>query len=331
MTTIQLECGFDAPILTTEYPVFPLDIGGLHFTDKARDAADWLVAYYDRKEPIPTRVPRSRRILVLTEPGADLPAGFVNQFGILVAPQEIGGFNGVWVQNHGALPYGFGRDVSRQGFPSIYDYAALQSLEPPEKRDAVAVVVSRKTLFPGHRRRLRFLKALKAALNERLDLFGDGLNKIPIKADAILPYKYHLALENTVMPSYWTEKLADAYLGYALPIVSGPPDLARWFPEESFLRIDLERPEAAISAIEAALDGNLYAERLPAIREARSRLMENERLCPLIARVIAAHPDETPRLAAPELIQPMSKKPLPKRIAREIGRAVWRLDPRLRM
>ena len=50
------------------------------------------------------------------------------------------------------------------------------------------------------------------------------------------------------MPSYWTEKLADAYLGYALPVVSGPNNLAEWFPEESFVPIDIDDPARAKSA-----------------------------------------------------------------------------------
>ncbi len=205
-------------------------------------------------------MPRERRILVLTEPDTDLSADYVNQFGILVAPQLIAGFTGIWHQSHGALPNRFARDVTKPGYASAFSYDELVFLQPPEKRNAVAVVLSRKSLLPGHRRRQRFVRQLKVALGDRLDVFGDGYRKIGLKADAILPYKYHLALENTVMPSYWTEKVADAFLGFALPFVSGPPDLARWFPEDSFVPIDLADIAKAIDTVVSTMERDIYAE-----------------------------------------------------------------------
>ena len=327
---VQLDCGSDDHVLRTEYPRFPHEIGALRFVNDNPLGADWLVETLDIRHAVTTHVPRARRILVLTEPDTDLAADYVNQFGILVAPQFIAGYTGTWYQGHGALPNRFSRDVTKPGFASAYTYEELVVLEPPEKRDAVAVVLSRKSLLPGHRRRLRFVQRLKTVLGDRLDVFGEGHRTIGLKADAILPYKYNLALENTVMPSYWTEKVADAYLGFALPFVSGPPDLARWFPEESFVPIDLDDTARAIEIVVAGLDGDIYASRLPAIIEARNRVIHRERLCPMIARVIAAHPNEAPRLAQAETVLPAPKRPPRRRIAREIRRIYGRLDILLR-
>ena len=330
LAIVQLECGLSEPIVRTEYPEFPLTLDSLHFTAEGAERADWVVATFEIKHSFATRVPRERRILVLTEPVPDLPAGYVNQFGILVAPQLIRSFSGIWHRSHAALPSTFARDVTRPGHASVYTYADLVALRPPQKRDAITVVVSGKTLFPGHRRRLQFLRLLKDAIGDHLEVYGDGLRKIPIKADAILPYKYHLVLENTVMPSYWTEKLADAYLGYALPVVSSPNNLAEWFPEESFVPIDIDDPARAIATIKAVLDDDIYERRLPAIVEARDRLLRNERLCPLIARVIAAFPNSAAPLAAARTITPAPKLPPLARILREIRRSYWKLDGRLR-
>ncbi len=330
LAAVQLAAGLDESILRTEYPAFPLTLGPLHFTTEAADGAGWLVATFEIKRSITTRVPRERRILVLTEPISDLPARYVNQFGILVAPQQIRSFSGIWHRSHGALPAAFSRDVSRPGHPSIYSHAELVALPPPEKRDVVSAVVSGKTLFPGHRRRLRFLKMLKEAIGDRLEIYGDGLHKVAVKADVILPNKYHLVLENTVMPFYWTEKLADAYLGYALPLVSGATNLAEWFPQDSYVPIDIDDPAQAIATIVAAMDEDIYARRQPAIAEARDRLIHKERLCPLIARVIAAHPNAAAPLAAAETVTPAPKLSPVARVAREVRRAYWKLDAQLR-
>jgi hypothetical protein len=330
LTNVQLETGLTADDYRLEHGRFPLEIGSLRFVNDQPLDADWLVETFDFKYAVTSRVPRARRILVLTEPDTDLAPDHVNQFGILVAPQRIAGFTGIWYQSHGALPNRFAIDVTKPGSAAAFTYEELVSLKPPEKRDAVAVVFSRKSILPGHRQRQRFVRRLKQVLGDRLDIFGDGYRKIGLKADAILPYKYHLALENTVMPSYWTEKVADAYLGYALPLVSGPPDLSRWFPEESFIAIDLDDIGRAIDVVVAAIDGDVYVERVPAIVEARRRVIFEERLCPVVARVIAANPSDAAPLAAVETILPAPKRPPIRRIAREIRRIYGRLDMVLR-
>ena len=95
---VQLDGDIDEQVQKSEYPRFPLEIGALRFVVDDAMGADWLVATFDIAYSIVTRVPRERRILVLTEPDTDLAADYVNQFGILVAPQFIAGFAGIWHQ-----------------------------------------------------------------------------------------------------------------------------------------------------------------------------------------------------------------------------------------
>ena len=68
-------------------------------------------------------------------------------------------------------------------------------------------------------------------LGDGLGAVGDGHRKIGLKADAILPYKYHLALglldgEGCRCLS----RLRAAIRSRAAP------DLARWFPDEASCR-----------------------------------------------------------------------------------------------
>ena len=265
------------------------------------------------------------------EPTVSFGSEYINQFGVLVSPFNIDGFKGVWFQEHGALATFFGVRFAKGIEPHVeIDHAALMNLPTPEKRDAISVVTSRKSILPGHRKRLRFVRHLQRVLGDRLEIHGRGFHEIADKADAILPCRFHLVLENTVMPSYWTEKLADAWLGYAFPIVSGPPDLARWFPPESYVSIDIDDPEAATEIVLRTMAEGVSAERFAAILEARRRVLTEERLCPLIARVIAAHPSDAPRLTAAETIWPPAKPPPWRRISREISRAIWQADTWIR-
>ena len=80
-----------------------------------------------------------------------------------------------------------------------------------------------------------------------------GFDPIPDKWDAIYLYKYHIVLENCSIPDYWTEKLADAFLGLAYPIYYGCTNLSSYFPEKSFTPIDIDNPEQAISILKKLL------------------------------------------------------------------------------
>ena len=84
------------------------------------------------------------------------------------------------------------------------------------------------------------------------------LNLIEQKADALDPYRYHLAVENYIGPHYWTEKLADAFLGYTLPFYCGAPNAADYFPEESFIPIDINNFDGALETIRRAIADKEY-------------------------------------------------------------------------
>jgi hypothetical protein len=47
-----------------------------------------------------------------------------------------------------------------------------------------------------------------------------------------------------VLDNYWTEKLADAFLGFSVPIYHGCPNIADYFPKDSMILIDINDAEA---------------------------------------------------------------------------------------
>ena len=189
-----------------------------------------------------TTLPRERRILLVSEPPnvARYPARYVNQFAVLVSPFQVKGFRGRHVRSHPALPWHFGwkravdPGVDENHADWFMSFREIRGIPIPEKTRALSAVTSTKHFTREHRRRLDFVSRFGAVAGGRLDVFGDGIRRIREKADAILPYRYHLVLENNTTDSFWTEKLADAFLGYSLPLFSGCRDLARWFPEQSY-------------------------------------------------------------------------------------------------
>ncbi len=135
-----------------------------------------------------------------------------------------------------------------------YGYDELSQLQPGAKANRISVVCSDLTTTAGQRRRLALLDHLKAALGDAIVHYGRGFTPIGDKLDAILPHRFHLVLENSCSPDYWTEKLSDAYLGWAHPIYAGCPNLRDYFPATGFTAVDVTHPDAAVAIIRALLE-----------------------------------------------------------------------------
>jgi hypothetical protein len=283
---------------------------GVTFNFAASPEDDWLVVYDDIRAPVKTRVPASRRILFVTEPPGQkrYPARFANQFGILVSPYTLEGYRGEWIAQQPAINWFYGVDfasgkpVSRIGIDGLRNFPV-----PADKQKRISVVCSSKAHLPGHRARLALLERLRAEFGSLIDVYGRGFQPIGDKADAIAPYRYHLVLENNSCPHFWTEKIADPYLGYSLPIFAGCPNITDYFPERSLVRIPAVTDlDAAVRVVGDVLAQDPWADRLDAIRAARTALIERHNLFSVLARLTAAKV-QTGRLSQDDEILPGSE------------------------
>jgi hypothetical protein len=157
---------------------------------------------------------------------------------------------------------------------SAYNYDAFLRLRPGSKLDRISVITSNKKNFPGHLKRLKFIHALRNSdLASKIDFWGGGHNPIPDKMDGIYPYKYHIVLENASIPDYWTEKLADSFLGLSYPFYYGCPNIKSYFPEGSLQEINISKPESAISLIKSHFYNYTYENSLAGILKAQSLVL----------------------------------------------------------
>ena len=85
---------------------------------------------------------------------------------------------------------------------------------------------------------------------------------------------------------HWTEKLSDPLLGHCLPLYHGCPNTLDYFPQESFIPINIHQLDESVERIQRALRDQEYAKRLPAIQEARRLILNEYALFPLVARLI---------------------------------------------
>jgi hypothetical protein len=174
---------------------------------------------------------------------------------------------------HGALAWHVNRS---------YDY--LSRCPIPEKQLDISWVTSNLRKLPGHRSRMTFLRLIRPKIE--FSLFGRGHAWIADKWDAIAPYRYSIAVENFSGPDYWTEKISDCFLSWAMPIYFGCTNIDKYFPPESFIQIDISAPDEAVERIREAVGMNLWAKRLDAIAEARDRVLNRHQLFPFLAEQI---------------------------------------------
>lgn len=252
------------------------------FGDGSR--ADWWVVFHDIERPITVDVPPDRTVVVLGEPPDMLrfPDGFLAQFGtVLTVQPQIRHPNILLTQP--ALFWMAGLDYGNCNPGPAVNFG-LERIEAGfrDKSRDLSLITSSKRYVAGHVHRIAFAQRALEHFSTRIDVFGRGIHiegrgnmEIRDKAEALVPYRYHIAIENSVVPHYFTEKLSDAFLCDTVPLYHGCPNLSLYYPEGSYLPIDVTRPDEALALVEDAMrDG--FHERSAAARAEAKRLTIHE-------------------------------------------------------
>lgn len=265
---------------------------------------DWLVIYDEiPKLPLDANLPNGptrqteklncspeNTILVTSEPSTIKIYGkqYLSQFGHVLTglePWSVRDHEGAIFEQSSMVWY-YGRkyedpSMGRSGFEDIADAPW------PDKPKLISTICSSKQQrHTLHNQRYEFTQLLKSRLPD-LELFGHGSNWVSDKADALDPYKYHVAIENHISQNHWTEKLADTFLGYCLPLYFGATKAEDYFPNGAIIKLDLARPDWSIDRIIDAIKNDEFTGRKPAIEEARSLILHEYNLFPNIARLIS--------------------------------------------
>lgn len=166
-------------------------------------------------------------------------------------------------------------------------YDQLKNLESSDltKEDKISCIISNKAFFPGHNTRLNFIQHLQEK-DFKFNLFGKGINPIDDKFDGLAPFKYSIAIENHACNHYWTEKIADCFLTWTMPIYYGAPNIFDYFPRESIIYIDPADPDLSMKTIQKAVEGDSWGKNLEAIAQARDLILNQYQLFPSLAAKI---------------------------------------------
>lgn len=179
-----------------------------------------------------------------------------------------------YFHSHPAVPWMVQRD---------YDY--LTACKPAEKRGRLSWITSNLTMWQGHRTRMQFMEKIRERVS--FDLYGRGFRSLDDKWDGLAPYQYSIAVENFANEHYWTEKIADCFLAWTMPVYCGCTRITDYFPAEAMVRFDMADPDAP-RLIEEAAQSNRWEKNLDAIAHARELVLKRYQFCAFIAAQVSA-------------------------------------------
>jgi len=161
-------------------------------------------------------------------------------------------------------------------------YDELKSMGVIDKPKTLSLITSRK-----YKKRYHTALKLKEYFGERLDLYGDGINPIKDKWDAIAPYKYTISMENFRVEDYISEKLFDCFLTHTYPFYWGCPNAHCYYPKESYTEINIDNIDEMIDTIERTINNqNHYMQSIPYLETSKYLTMETYNIFAMIIRCI---------------------------------------------
>lgn len=155
----------------------------------------------------------------------------------------------------------------------------------PKKTKLLSVYCTDKQLNEVQKVRFDFVKKLKREFGDELHWYGYE-NKTKDKIEGIGSYKYHLVLENNLLPNTMTEKLFDSYLGNSYPIYSGATNAGQYFPNNSFTRINMHDFNGSINAIKDCIANNNFENNYEELLEAKKIVLERFNLIKRIDEIV---------------------------------------------
>lgn len=234
-------------------------------------------------------------VFLATEPDSVLvyPSDYLRQFGVVDTCQtralrltRESGITKV-VMGPPVLPWFVGyKDKGAGQAPEItLDYDHLSSSPFPKKEKLISVITSNKAFTQGHINRLRFVKRLKERYGDKVDIYGHGFRPVNDKWEALAPYKYHIVIENSSEPYYWTEKLSDCLLAGAFPLYYGCTNVDDYIPRLCYEPINILRPEEAFATIDRAVSDDLWSRRQDSLILAKRLMLDKYNMFEQIARI----------------------------------------------
>lgn len=178
---------------------------------------------------------------------------------------------------------------------SSYDELSALLYPVKDAKKEISLISSNKW---AHRNK-HISKLAKSNVGGSISFFGRGLSSVvgeelyggtlgfpetSCKSAGLLPFKYSIAIENSVQKNYFSEKLTDCYLTWTMPIYYGCPNVGEFFPEDSYILID--SIDTLDQQIEDILGREISKSDIDAMAHARDLVLNRYGLWPTVDRII---------------------------------------------
>jgi hypothetical protein len=274
----------------------------IKFTEDKVTECDYLIVLQRPPYSINVRCPEGNVWLITQEPPTDYFRFFIKSFKFFDRVfTYYKGIDHADIQSmQPVLPWHL--------LKSYQELTAMTVEHLAHKNDELVWITSNKSGFPGQKARMLFKDYLDSS-GFKFHLYGTGFEPIQDKFDGLFPCKYALAIENFSVEHYWTEKIADSFLSWCLPFYWGACNLEDYFPTESFIRIDIHKPEKALETIKQAMANGEWEKRLPAIEKARNLILNEYQFFPYVSKVIREETAKNPQKARKDYFIPHNPYP----------------------
>jgi len=249
---------------------------------------DCVVVFQNVKKPLSLNCADGNLLYFCGEPPmmAPCPHAFTEQFDQIILPHPSVQHKNK-TRSHGFLNWslGFG-SITRD---NKYDYQSLASLEP-KKTKMISVVTSNQNILPGHQRRLQIVEKLQKDYPGIIDFYGRGYKTIDYKAEALEDYMFHICMENSFIPDYWTEKFSDPVLAQSVPIYAGCTNIERYVGDTGYYKFDINNYETLKRIVDTILvnPSDVYMSKKTELEILRKRIMEEQNLIPYVINKMQA-------------------------------------------
>lgn len=173
--------------------------------------------------------------------------------------------------------------ISHKDGYAKYDFESYCKLAPVKTKN-ISLIMSSKKMMPGHNRRMKIYERLRSDFGDSIDYFGHGINPVVYKEEGIAPYRFHICMENSSIPDYWTEKISDSFIGKAIPIYSGCTNLSKYFGDTGYFQFDIDNYNSLKSIILEILKDPIYVydNNYKAMMDCRNLLFNRYNIFPFI-------------------------------------------------
>lgn len=180
--------------------------------------------------------------IIVTDKFVDYPLNNNKKFAYLVEPQAIKNYAYYYIKlNFTKFDKIFTHDKSILDLipnstfvPYGSTFIEEKDFKIYQKTKTISMIASDKTLTPGH----MFRHIIRKHVQNKVDVFGRGIKTLDYKLDGLENYKFSIAMENSKLDYYFTEKILDCFLTGTIPIYWGCPKIGEFFNLNGILTFD---------------------------------------------------------------------------------------------